>query len=90
MKKNTKKETKKFESKELKDMVPVNGLVLEAFPNAMFDVQLENGVVLKCKVSGKMQLRNIRVQPDDKVIVGVNIYDNTKGRIVWIIREEKR
>jgi len=37
-----------------------------------------------------MQLKNIRVQPDDKVIVGVNIYDNTKGRIVWIIREEKR
>lgn len=89
-KNNTPKKTAAFNPKELKDMVPVNGKVLEAFPNAMFDVELENGVVLKrCQVCGKMRLKNIRVLPDDLVIVGVNIYDNTKGRIVYRFKKEE-
>ena len=90
MKKNkNSKTTKEFQPKELKDMVPVKGKVLEAFPNAMFDVLLENGVVMeRCQVCGKMRNKNIRVLPDDEVIVGINIYDNKKGRIVYLIRKK--
>lgn len=79
-----KDKTKDSKPKELKDMVPVKGIVLEAFPNAMFDVELENGIVMKrCQVCGKMRDKKIRVLPGDEVIVGINVYDNTKGRIVY-------
>ncbi len=90
-KKHNSKTTKEFKPKELKDMVAVKGKVLEAFPNAMFDVLLENGVVMKrCQVCGKMRSHNIRVIPDDEVIVGINIYDNTKGRIIYLCRGKKQ
>jgi translation initiation factor IF-1 len=42
----------------------------------------------RCQVCGKMRKKNIRVLPDDEVIVGINIYDNKKGRIVYLIRKK--
>ncbi len=62
--------------------VDVEGIVEEALANAMFRVKLQNGVVVLCTIAGKIRDK-IRVLPDDKVIVGVNIYDMNRGRIKY-------
>ena len=59
----------------------VEGIVEEALANAMFRVRLQNDAVILCTICGNMRTHNIRVLPQDRVIVGVKIYDMTKGRI---------
>ena len=56
--------------------------VLEALPNAMFKVALENGHEILAHVSGKMRMHYIRILPGDEVTVEVSPYDLTRGRIV--------
>lgn len=60
----------------------VEGIVLEALPNAMFRVELENGVVILCMASGKMRKNYIKIIVGDKVRVEMTPYDLTRGRIV--------
>lgn len=69
--------------KEVKDMVIVDGTVVEAFPNAMFDVELENGSIVKCTVSGNIRRFKIRINPSDKVQIGISIYNMQVGRILY-------
>jgi translation initiation factor IF-1 len=57
--------------------------VVEARPNAMFLVELENGHRLLAHVSGKMRMNFIRILPGDRVTVEMSPYDLTKGRIVY-------
>lgn len=64
-----------------KQEVDVEGIVEEALANAMFRVRLQNGALVLCTICGNMKTHNIRVLPEDKVLVGVKIYDLTKGRI---------
>lgn len=59
------------------------GVVEEALANAMFRVKLNNDVMILCTICGKIRKNNIRILPGDKVDVGVNIYDMTKGRILF-------
>ena len=65
------------------DVIEVEGKVLEALPNAMFKVQLENGHEVLSHVSGKLRMNYIRIVPGDKVTVEMSPYDLTKGRITW-------
>ncbi len=65
------------------DVIEVEGTVLEAMPNAMFKVELENGHVLLAHISGKLRMNFIRILPGDKVTVEMSPYDLTKGRITW-------
>ena len=65
------------------DVLEVEGTVLEALPNAMFQVELENGHKILAHISGKLRMNYIRILPGDKVTVEVSIYDPTKGRITW-------
>ncbi|MCF8407795.1 MAG: translation initiation factor IF-1 [Crocinitomicaceae bacterium] len=58
-----------------------DGLILEALPNAMFKVQLENGHIIIAHISGKMRMFYIKILPGDKVKVEMSPYDLTKGRI---------
>ena len=58
-----------------------DGTILEALPNAMFRVDLENGHVLTAHISGKMRMFYIKILPGDKVKVEMSPYDLTKGRI---------
>lgn len=81
MKKKKDKTEKK--QKEVKDMVIVDGTVVEAFPNAMFDVELDNGKVIKCTVSGNIRRFRIRINPANRVQVGISIYNNDVGRIIY-------
>ena len=61
----------------------VQARVVEAKPNAVFRVELENGHQLMAHVSGKMRMHYIRILPGDTVTVEVNPYDLSKGRIVY-------
>ncbi|MCF0174909.1 MAG: translation initiation factor IF-1 [Bacteroidales bacterium] len=57
------------------------GVIVETLPNAMFKVELNNGHVILCTISGKMRMNYIRILPGDKVRVEMSPYDLTKGRI---------
>lgn len=65
------------------DAITVVGTVIEDLSNSMFNVELENGHVLLCYISGKIRLRNIRIMVGDRVEVEMSPYDLTKGRIVY-------
>jgi translation initiation factor IF-1 len=60
-----------------------DGEVLEALPNAMFRVRLENGHEILAHISGKMRMYYIRILPGDKVKVEMSPYDLSKGRITF-------
>ena len=63
--------------------IPVEGPVVEALPNAMFRVELENGHVILAHVSGKMRMHFIRILPGDRVAVEPIPYDLSRGRITY-------
>lgn len=65
------------------DVIEVEGKVIEALPNAMFMVELENGHKLLAHISGKLRMNFIRILPGDKVTVELSPYDLTRGRITW-------
>ena len=66
--------------------IQVEGRVIEALPNAMFRVELENGHRLLAHVAGKMRMHFIRTQPGDKVTVEMSPYDLARGRITFRIK----
>lgn len=65
------------------DMLEVEGVVIEALPNAMFKVELDNKHQILAHISGKLRMNFIRILPGDKVTVEMSPYDLTKGRIIW-------
>lgn len=66
-----------------KDVIEVLGTVLEAQPNAMFVVKLENGYEVLAHISGKIRMNFIRILPGDRVKVELSPYDLSRGRITW-------
>lgn len=65
------------------DVIELEGVVLEALPNANFKVQLENDHVILAHISGKLRMHYIRILPGDKVTVEMSTYDLSRGRITW-------
>ena len=65
------------------DVIEVEGTVVEALPNAMFQVELENGHIVLAHVSGKMRMYFIRILPGDKVTMELTPYDLNRGRITY-------
>ncbi|MDY0177868.1 MAG: translation initiation factor IF-1 [Erysipelotrichia bacterium] len=65
------------------DVIEVQAVVKETLPNAMFRVELENGVVILATVSGKIRMHYIRILPGDRVTVEISPYDLTRGRITF-------
>ncbi|MFA5271869.1 MAG: translation initiation factor IF-1 [Candidatus Omnitrophota bacterium] len=65
------------------ELIEVEGEIVEALPNAMFRVKLENGHIVLTHVSGKMRMHFIRILPGDKVKVELSPYDLTRGRITY-------
>ena len=70
-------------AKKKDDVIEVQATVVETLPNAMFKVQLDNGVVILAHVSGKIRMNFIRILPGDKVTVEISPYDLTRGRITF-------
>ena len=70
------------------DVIEVEGKVIEALPNAMFKVKLENDHEVLAHVSGKIRMNFIRILPGDKVTIELTPYDLTRyirrGGQVWI------
>ena len=65
------------------DVIEVEGTVVEALPNAMFQVELDNGHIVLAHVSGKMRMNFIRILPGDKVTMELTPYDLNRGRITY-------
>ena len=65
------------------DFIEFEGEVLEALPNAMFSVKLENGHQILAHISGKLRMNYIKILPGDKVTVEISPYDLSRGRIIW-------
>ena len=70
----------------LQDTWLFEGSILEALPNAMFKVELENGHQILAHISGKIRKNFIRILPGDKVKVELTPYDLTKGRITYRLK----
>lgn len=70
-------------AKKKDDVIEVQATVVETLPNAMFKVQLDNGVVILAHVSGKIRMNYIRILPGDTVTVEISPYDLTRGRITF-------
>ena len=66
-----------------KEAIEVEGKVVKALPNAMFNVELPNGHHVLAHVSGKIRQHYIRVLPGDRVLVDLSPYDLTRGRITF-------
>lgn len=64
-------------------MIETEGKIIEALPNAMFKVELENGHMVLAHVSGKMRMHFIRILPGDKVKLELSPYDLSRGRITF-------
>ena len=65
------------------DVIEIEGIVLEALPNATFQVDIGNGHKILAHISGKLRMNFIRILPGDKVTIQMSPYDLTKGRITW-------
>ncbi len=65
------------------EKIQVEGEVIDALPNAMFRVRLENNHEMVAHISGKMRMHYIRILPGDRVTVEISPYDLTKGRITY-------
>lgn len=68
------------------ELIETEGKIVEALPNAMFRVELENGHVVLAHVSGKMRMNFIRILPGDKVKLELSPYDLARGRITFRVR----
>jgi len=66
-----------------KDKIEVQGRVVKALPNALFNVQLESGHMVLAHISGKMRKFYIRILPGDTVTVELSPYDLSRGRIIY-------
>ena len=69
-----------------KDVIELEGTILEALPNAMFKVELENKHEILAHISGKIRKNFIRILPGDKVKVEITPYDLTRGRITYRLK----
>ncbi|HUW22916.1 MAG: translation initiation factor IF-1 [bacterium] len=65
------------------EKIEVEGIVIEALPNAMFRVELDKGHRILAHISGKMRMHFIKILAGDKVKVELSPYDLTRGRIVY-------
>ena len=68
------------------ELIETEGKVLEALPNAMFRVELDNGHLVLAHVSGKMRMNFIRILPGDRVKLELSPYDLGRGRITFRVK----
>jgi translation initiation factor IF-1 len=63
------------------DVIVVDGKVTEVLPNATFRVELDNGHIVLCHISGKMRMHYIKILLGDTVKLEITPYSLDKGRI---------
>lgn len=72
-----------FKAMAKKESIEVEGIVIEALPNANFRVELPNGHKVLAHISGKMRVHYIRILPGDRVLVELSPYDLSRGRVTY-------
>ena len=82
-KKKGEKDIENNKQNNKKEVIQLEGKVLEALPNATFKVELDSGQEILSHISGKMRMHHIRILEGDKVTVEMSPYDLTKGRIIY-------
>ncbi len=65
------------------ESIEVEGTIIEPLPNAMFQVELDNGHKVLAHISGKMRMHYIKILPGDRVTVELSPYDLTRGRVTF-------
>ena len=65
------------------DLIEVEGVVLEALPNTMFRVEIQQGHTVLAHLGGKLRKNYIRILPGDRVKIELSPYDLTRGRIIF-------
>ncbi len=65
------------------DAIEVEGTIVEPLPNAMFQVELDNGHRVLAHISGKMRMHYIKILPGDRVTVELSPYDLSRGRVTF-------
>ncbi len=65
------------------EAIEVEGTIVEPLPNAMFQVELDNGHRVLAHISGKMRMHYIKILPGDRVTVELSPYDLTRGRVTF-------
>ncbi len=65
------------------DLLVLEGLVEEIFPDGRFRVGLENGHHVIAYTAGRMRRSRIRTVVGDQVRVEMTPYDLDKGRIIY-------
>ena len=78
---------REFKNMSKADVIEIEGTVVEKLPNAMFQVELENGHQVLAHISGKLRMNYIRILPGDRVTIELSPYDLSKGRIIWRDKE---
>lgn len=66
------------------------GIVRESLPNTLFRVELDDKRIVLCALAGKLRMNFVRILPGDKVIIEMTPYDMDKGRIVRLLRYDRR
>jgi translation initiation factor IF-1 len=69
-----------------KDEIEVEGRVVEALPNAMFKVEIDENHQILAVLSGRIRMNFVRIVPGDKVRVVLSPYDLSRGRITWRVK----
>ena len=69
-------------------VIEIEGAVVEALPNAMFRVDLDNGFNVLAHISGRIRRNYNKILPGDRVKVELTPYDLTKGRIIYRLRKK--
>src|SRR5687768_12492845 len=80
----TKQLARAGDSKE--DAIEFDGTIVEALPNVMFRIDLDNGHRILGHISGKMRKHYIRILPGDRVKIELSAYDLTRGRVIFRYR----
>ena len=71
---------------EKQNLIEIEGIVQESLPNAMFNVQLDNGFDVLAHISGKIRKNHIKILLGDRVIVELSPYNLSRGRIIYRVR----
>ncbi|HEV2412319.1 MAG TPA: translation initiation factor IF-1 [Candidatus Saccharimonadales bacterium] len=66
-----------------KEVIKLEGVVVESLPNTTFKVELENGHIILAVIAGRMRKHYIKILPGDRVVVELSPYDLEKGRITY-------
>jgi translation initiation factor IF-1 len=73
--------TQNMAPKQEKELIKIEGTIIETLPSTTFRVKLDNGHEVLAHISGRMRVNYIRLLPGDRVLMEMSPYDLTKGRV---------